>query len=101
MTSSAWGAALDDWESFLDALEEALDQGEWERVAEQAAWVPPADMSAAPTAGEQARALALTDRAGRLRERLEAALRDTAVELGGERRKAQVAESYLRADHGH
>jgi hypothetical protein len=91
-----WAAVLDDWQAFLDELEDALDRGVWQDRADAAAWSPPGDLPEAPSAAEERRVLELADRAGRLRDRLEAALRTTSAELGDERRKAVGAIAYRR-----
>lgn len=91
-----WSSALDDWERFLDDLEGALDSGEWERHAERPPWAPPGDVTGELDAAGEARALALADRAGRLRERLDRAIRATAAEIGEGRRKGAAASAYAR-----
>ncbi|HWH32404.1 MAG TPA: hypothetical protein VNU01_06995 [Egibacteraceae bacterium] len=98
MTASVidWTAALDEWESFLDELEGALDSGEWEAHAERPPWAPPGDVIGELGPEGEARALALADRAGRLRERLDRALRATAAEIGEGRRKGAAVSAYAR-----
>jgi hypothetical protein len=98
MRTVTWGAMLEDWATFLSELERSLDAGDWEAFDGAAAWEAPEALSGAPTDDEQARALALAARAERLRERLELAMRQTSLELGGERRKANGALAYLAAD---
>lgn len=90
-----WGTVLDDWQAFLDELENALDRGVWADRG-QGPWTPPGDLSEGPSADEERRALELADRAGRLRDRLEAAMRTTTGELGDERRKAVGVTAYRR-----
>lgn len=96
MSAPSWSAALDDWASFLDELSEALDSGTWEDLAGRPPWQPPADLDVAPTPAEERRLLALTDRAGRLRDRLDGALARTAEELGQGRTRHRAAVAYLR-----
>lgn len=96
MTTLTWADALADWAAFLDELEAALDSGDWQAHADRAPWAPPGDLPGEPSEAEQRRALALADRAGALRERLEAALRATAMDVGGERRKAAGVSAYRR-----
>lgn len=91
-----WAAVLDDWQAFLDDLEDVLDRGAWEDRADQSMWTPPGDMPEAPSETEERHALELADRAGRLRDRLEAAMRTTTGELGDERRKAVGVSAYRR-----
>lgn len=91
-----WAAVLDDWAGFLDRLEAALDADEWSEDAMPAAWSPPGDLTAPPTADEQGRLLALTERARVLRERVEAVLRETASGIGDERRRSAGTTAYER-----
>lgn len=97
MIAPTWKAVLDDWESFLDGLESALASGDWEPYVDQPAWQPPAQIDGGLAEGDQGRALALADRAGRLRERLQSALRTAALDVGGERRRADGMSAYHAA----
>lgn len=96
MTALGWTSALDAWEGFLDELENALDAGGWAERDSEPAWSVPGDIPGEPTEAEEQRALALADRAGRLRERLEAAMLATSGELGDERRRAVGVSAYRR-----
>ena len=97
MTAPTWKAVLDDWESFLDDLEAALASGDWEPYADQPAWQPPAEITGGLAEGDEGRALALADRAGRLREALQSALRTVALNVGDERRRADGLSAYHAA----
>lgn len=96
MTAPGWTAALDAWEAFLVELEDALDGDAWAERDSEAAWSVPGDIPGEPTEAEERRALALADRAGRLRERLETAMLATSNELGDERRRAVGVSAYRR-----
>lgn len=96
MTTLSWASALDAWEAFLDELEHALEGEAWDERDSEPMWSVPGDIPGEPTEAEERRALELADRAGRLRERLEAAMLATTGELGDERRKAVGVNAYRR-----
>lgn len=96
MATLTWSSALDDWAAFLDQLEDALDRDAWDEHERPGAWVVPGDIPGEPTPADERRALQLADRAGRLRERLEAAMLATSGAYDDERRRAAGVNAYRR-----
>lgn len=101
--STAWTAALNDYESFLDGLEAALAEGEWDDPTEP--WSPPPAGEAEGALGaasdeEAARFRVLQARAAALQADLEVAMATVREELAGGDRRRSAARSYLQADTG-
>jgi hypothetical protein len=90
--TTAWGAALDDFATFLEKAERALADGDV--VEETAAWQPPAAPAGEPSAAEFARANHLLGRAAQLRPRLEAHRDAIARELTDLDRSRSAAQAY-------
>ncbi len=95
--STSFTAALDGFEARIASVERALETGSWEGVLP---WSPPAAPLEDPGPGEVERLERLLARAEVCRDRLLAALEETAAELRVGRTARRAARGYLSAPAG-